>query len=102
MGCMQGQINEAMNMAVLWKLPCIYVVENNKYGMGTSTTRASSNLEFYARYDVVPGTSSHPISLSCGVGLRSVVCVCVTGIKTDGMDVHAVRDVMRFAKEWCT
>jgi len=44
-----GQVYEAFNMAKLWELPVLYIVENNRYGMGTSTARASGMSEFYKR-----------------------------------------------------
>ncbi|GAB9466284.1 Pyruvate dehydrogenase e1 component subunit alpha [Globisporangium polare] len=73
----QGQIWEAANMAALWKLPAIFCIENNHYGMGTSAERSSSNTEYYTMGNKIPG----------------VWC--------DGNDVLAVRECMRFLKKWC-
>ncbi|CAB3232026.1 unnamed protein product [Arctia plantaginis] len=74
----QGQVFEAMNMTMLWKLPCIFVCENNKYGLGTCANRSSASTDYYTRGDYIPG------------------------IHADGMDVIACREVARFAIDYCT
>jgi len=54
-----GAFHEALNMAALWKLPVIYVIENNRYGMGTALERASAINDIYERgaaYDMARGS----------------------------------------------
>ncbi len=74
----QGQVYESFNMAELWKLPVIFVIENNQYAMGTSVNRASSEDQLYKR----------------GESFR------IPGIQVDGMDVLAVRGAAEVAVEW--
>lgn len=74
----QGQVYESFNMAELWKLPMIFVIENNGYAMGTSVNRSSSEDQMYRR----------------GESFR------VPGIQVNGMDVLEVRAAAEVAVEW--
>ena len=64
----QGQVYESFNMAKLWNLPILFIIENNHYAMGTSVSRASSVDELYKR----------------GIGFN------IPGVKINGMDIFAV------------
>lgn len=63
-------------MAQLWKLPVIYVCENNIYGMGTSVERSTANPDIYSRGDLIPG------------------------IKVDGMNLFHMQKATQLAKQY--
>ena len=75
----QGQVYETFNMAALWQLPVIFVVENNQYAMGTAQTRSTSTPDIFTRGQAfgIPGEA------------------------VDGMDVLAVRDAGKRAANHC-
>jgi pyruvate dehydrogenase E1 component alpha subunit len=75
----QGQVAESFNMAALWHLPVVYVIENNKYGMGTSVERASANPDLHVRGQAYG----------------------IPGKQVDGMDVLAVNAAGEEAVAYC-
>ena len=75
----QGQIYESFNMAELWKLPVVYIIENNRYAMGTSLNRSSAQTNLSKR----------------GLSFN------IPGIEVDGMDVRAVKAAGDQAIAWC-
>jgi pyruvate dehydrogenase E1 component alpha subunit len=75
----QGQVYESFNMAELWKLPVVYIIENNRYAMGTAITRSSATTDLSKR----------------GLSFN------IPGEQVDGMDVRAVRAAGHKAVQWC-
>jgi pyruvate dehydrogenase E1 component alpha subunit len=75
----QGQVFESFNLAALLKLPCIYIIENNRYGMGTSVERASASRDLSQN----------------GAPWR------IPGVQVDGMDVSAVHAAAQRAVAHC-
>jgi len=74
----QGQVYESFNMAELWKLPVIYIIENNRYAMGTAIARSSATIDLSHR-----GASFN-----------------IPGEQVDGMDVRAVKAAGEKAVKW--
>jgi pyruvate dehydrogenase E1 component alpha subunit len=74
----QGQVYESFNMAELWKLPVVFIIENNRYAMGTAVTRASAQQDFSRR----------------GISFN------IPGEQVDGMDVRSVRAAADKALDW--
>ena len=76
----QGQVYETFNMASIWKLPVIFVIENNRYAMGTSATRSTAVAEQLGKRGEAFGIPSEQV---------------------DGMDVRAVKDAADRAMDHC-
>jgi pyruvate dehydrogenase E1 component alpha subunit len=68
--------NLALPQAKLWNLPTVFICENNKYGMGTSAERSSSNTAYFTRGDKIPG------------------------LQVNGMDIIATTQAIRYARKW--
>jgi pyruvate dehydrogenase E1 component alpha subunit len=75
----QGQVYESFNMAALWKLPVVYIIENNRYAMGTAINRSSATVDLSKR----------------GLSFN------IPGEQVDGMDVRAVKAAGEKAVGWC-
>ncbi|WP_337876785.1 pyruvate dehydrogenase (acetyl-transferring) E1 component subunit alpha [Elioraea sp.] len=75
----QGQVYESFNMAALWKLPCVFIIENNRYSMGTAQSRATTSTDLSQR------------GAPWGI----------PGMQVDGMDVLKVREAAEVAVQHC-
>ena len=75
----QGQVYETFNMTALWRLPIVFIIENNRYAMGTAINRATAQTECYRR------------GAAFAIPARQV----------DGMDVRAVKAAATEAIDWC-
>ncbi len=75
----QGQVYETFNMAAIWDLPCIFVIENNQYAMGTSQNRSTSTPDLHTRGEAFG----------------------IPGEIVDGMDVMAVKEAGTRAVNHC-
>ncbi|MDA0909616.1 MAG: pyruvate dehydrogenase (acetyl-transferring) E1 component subunit alpha [Proteobacteria bacterium] len=75
----QGQVYESFNMAALWKLPVVFIIENNQYGMGTSVSRAAAGRDLADRGKAYG----------------------IPGMQVDGMNVLAVREAGAEAMAYC-
>ncbi|PJA07384.1 MAG: pyruvate dehydrogenase (acetyl-transferring) E1 component subunit alpha [Flavobacteriales bacterium CG_4_10_14_0_2_um_filter_32_8] len=75
----QGALHEAFNMSMIWKLPVIFIIENNHYAMGTSVARTSNVVELY----------------------RLGLSYDMPGEPVDGMSVEAVHNAIAKAAKWC-
>ncbi|XP_021052541.1 pyruvate dehydrogenase E1 component subunit alpha, testis-specific form, mitochondrial isoform X2 [Mus pahari] len=73
----QGQVFEAYNMSALWKLPCVFICENNLYGMGTSIERSAASTDYHKKGFIIPG------------------------LRVNGMDILSVREATKFAADHC-
>lgn len=74
----QGQVHEAFNMAALWRLPVIYIIENNEYSMGTSVARSTALTDLYKKGE------------SFGI----------EGIRINGMDVEETYNILKQATDY--
>ncbi len=102
----QGQVYEAFNMASLWKIPVVFVIENNQYAMGTSLERASSTPDLYTRGEAfnIPGEAVDGMNVLAvkEAGERAVAhCRAgngpyILGVKTYRYRGHSMSDPAKY------
>ena len=75
----QGQVYESFNMAALWRLPVVFIIENNRYAMGTAISRATAQIQCHRRGEAFS----------------------IPAKQIDGMDIRVVKAAAEEAIEWC-